>query len=139
LGEADLALLGGPVIAETSALSAVGNAANWLKYGPAAGRAFWSGTGAAFTASRVQMYGGSTLEMTRYGRVLSFLSGAAQRMGVNWSQVAPFWQAASQSFALGAEGPVMFFQGASVRPTSIWLEHELPILFGRGIPVVPGN
>jgi RHS repeat-associated protein len=138
LGAATAGVAALPAIAASG--PAIGAAARSAAFGPAAGRVFWSGAGAASAATRWAItYSGSTLEMTPAGRALSLISETALSLGADWSYVRPLWVAASTEFASGAEGPVMLFTGTSVSPASIWLNVELPTLVGTGATIVPGR
>jgi len=137
---------GGAALAGAASVPAVGSAISSgarfaldrVAFGPAAGRVFWSGAGAQMAGRLGALgFGGSTLEMTRLGRVLDFFTQAALGNGVSWDRVRPFWVATSGAFASGAQGSVLFYQGLSVSPSGIWMTQELPILVNSGILVVP--
>jgi hypothetical protein len=88
---------------------------------------FWSGyqQGARGIAESL---GGTTLESTPIGSALDFASNTLGIPGLT-----PVWNAASATFALNASGTanaVILAEGTT------WTSIELPILSGRGIPIV---
>ncbi|SEN75798.1 hypothetical protein SAMN05216436_12147 [bacterium A37T11] len=98
------------------------------------GRVFWSGEGALDDEMNyAKSTGGTTLEMTRAGQNLQKL---IQTKNIPWSEARPMWKRLSTKFAQGADGAVHFFPGKSVRPTSIWLETERPILLNNGVNII---
>ena len=97
------------------------------------GRVFWSGGSNAMKAAATfaGSTGGTTLEMTTAGKVMTAFNPLLPR-----SVSAPIWSSLSTNFAKGAVGEAHFFPGAIVKPTSIWMNIEKPILVKNGVNII---
>lgn len=96
-------------------------------------RVFWSGS--EFAKLRAMSFararGLQTLEMTFSGSIMNTLNPILPRFISR-----PIWNSLSASWARGATGNTHFFGATSgIRPTSIWLNVERPILMYRPTPV----
>ncbi len=99
------------------------------------GRVFWSGGDNAMNVAMnyAKSTGGTTLEMTRAGQNLQNL---ITTRNIPWSEARPMWERLSSVYARGANGTVHFFPGATVKPESIWLNIEKPILINNGVKII---
>jgi len=129
---------------------------------PTKGRVFWSGgsdVAGAQAARWATENGGVTLERTLPGRALNAVNTGLRKITpmvdnpdlrtasaeealrlppkISFADVAmkPAWQAASASFAQGADGPVQVFLNRP-RTASVWNTVEEPILRGRNFRTV---
>ncbi|MBX3265414.1 MAG: RHS repeat-associated core domain-containing protein [Acidobacteria bacterium] len=96
-------------------------------------RVFWSGDPSAMKAAAdfARANGGSTLEMTLGGRGMTAANPWLPRWASN-----PLWRDLSASFARGTRGSAdAFLYSGGVRPTSIWLRTEMPILLRNGVQI----
>jgi RHS repeat-associated protein len=114
----------------------IGNAASQAANG--GGRMFWAGGEQAMTAATnyAKTTGGTTIGMTRAGQNLERL---IQSRNIPWGGAGgarEMWARLSAVYARGATGPVHFFPGSTISPTSIWLTVEQPILLQRGITII---
>jgi hypothetical protein len=126
----------GAVFAGPALLS---GASNYLAFGASAGRAFYSGFGAAtIAATAAGSYGGSTISTTPIGTVLQLGENALVSMGQDPDILRPAWNALSAPFAAGATGPVMMYSSWATGwgQAVIWATQEYPALVGNGTPIV---
>lgn len=89
------------------------------------GRVFWSGVGGPQNAASVaKMLGGKTLEMTKGGQFLTWITGGSQ------GKIATLlWKGASALYAFGAVGQTYMLYGDSMRIESVWATIEYPIIY----------
>lgn len=106
-------------------------------FGSATGRIFWSGggvTGKAFAAATEHaiLSGGTTLERTTAGKVLTWMTEKS-----SYKMTGRLWNFASRQFAKGAAGDVhMFMDLSKVRDGAIWFTTEAPILESKGLNII---
>lgn len=107
-------------------------------FGSATGRVFWSGGGTAGKAfasatEHALLNGGTTLERTTTGKVLTWVT---TKTGEN-AMTGRLWSFASRQFAKGAAGDVhMFMDLNKVNPYGFWFKQELPILTSKGLDII---
>jgi hypothetical protein len=123
------------VVLVPAAAEAAGAATIWgLFRASAFGRVFWNGGDVArnAAAAHAAAKGGSTLEMTLGGKIMSFLTNK-----ITWPVMKPLWYRASGYWARGAEGPVDFIYNTArpIRAESAWVTRELPVLQQQGNPI----
>lgn len=124
------AVLAAPVVVEAAASAPA--LANRALFGPILNRVFWSGgTAVGWRAAEwAESNAGATLEMSPAGKILSTLGG--------WAP-SSWWTAASSSFAQGASGPVVVFQGSLLRLQPIlntWAAAEYSALTANGSSII---
>ncbi len=104
-------------------------------------RVFWSGGNEALGAAMeyAQVTGGTTLEMTNVGRLLSNVSKGSEALlgrDMSWKVMKPVWQVTSKAYATGAKGTAnVFINTAKYNNGSIWRTLEAPILQSNGIGI----
>ena len=98
------------------------------------GRVFWSGGDMAKDAAATfaRDTGGRTLELTRTGKTLEWLTDKT-----SYNLTKPLWDRASARFANGASGEAhVFFGPGAPSPMSIYSTIENPILQRNGVSIV---
>ncbi|HEX8576639.1 MAG TPA: hypothetical protein VF677_10145 [Flavobacterium sp.] len=104
---------------------------NLLKGAQGGERVFWSGGDIAKNAAMdfAKSNGMKTLEMTKRGRIMNFISPYLPR-----SISGPIWDSLSKNFARGASGDINVFQNAAgVSLKSTWRRIEYEILKNNNI------
>jgi RHS repeat-associated protein len=126
------------VVLVPAAAEVAGAATMWgLFRASALGRVFWNGGEFAKDAAQAHAVatGGTTINMTLGGRILGWAEKILPR-----SWMKPLWTRSSAYFARGAEGPVDLvrsLRSPPMRPDSVWLTTERPILQSQGNPINP--